>query len=309
MNSTIFIKKNQNNTSALSSDLPSKFELSDSQTSLFSPKVVVIDLSATSPSEPYINKTIYDSQQTSPYEPHALHNIGMHENQLSQTSPDINDIKLESDEKWKNQNYYFAQIDMDIAWMDKKNDSDTLLFGDLIKHFGKNTKIPLPVVSDYNKAVDVGHKICKYAYYANDPKKRNIFPGDKYVKSSVEKDKYSYPLFGSVIFTMKFKEKPKIVNLGTINKSDYKKIFDYQNSDLVLYTTSWDKKDRAIIFNISKLDITDIDLKTFDCALGGVKGSAMLKILSSSSNENRFSAKYVNLLEKLCTEGGHISVK
>ena len=315
MSSAIFIKKNPNNMSSLSSDLPSKFEMSDNGTSPHIPRTIIIEHSATSPDEIYGSQTspsgptnnnlLYNSQ-TSPGNPYVTAGI------MSQTSPDQDGKENNIDRgnyDWKNQNYYFTQLDMDIAWMDKKNDSETLLFGNLIKYFGKNTKIPLPVVTDYSKAVDVAGKICKYAYFANDPKKNELFPGDKFVKSSVEKDRCSYPLFGSVIFTMKFKEKPTITNLGIINKSQYNKILDHQNSDLVLYTTEGDRKNRAVIFNTSKLDITDIDLKTFDCALGSVKGLAILKILSTSSNENRFSAKYVDLLKKLCTEGGHIKIK
>lgn len=342
MASTIFIKKNKINSSPLSSDLPSRLDFdtarTNGSTSSFSPKIemykVMSDTSIENNKMP--NNKLYILSHTSPdkdnNKPYILSDTSTDHNNksyiLSETSPDHdNNNKLymfsetSVDPKnrlyaqqnmlnnWENQNYYFTQLDMDIAWMDNKNDSNTLLFGDLIKFFGKNSRVPLPVVSDYEKAVDVAEKICKYAYYVNNPKKTDLFPGDKFVKSSVEKNKYSYPIFGSVIFTMRFKEKPNILNIGKIEKSDYQKIFENGDADMIIYTTSWDNKERAVVFNVSKLDITDVNLKTFDCALGSVKGLAMLKILELSSNENRFNSKYINMLEKLCMEGGHINFK
>lgn len=336
MTSSIFIKKYKSDSSPLSSDLPSKLELDttkiNTNTSSFSPKPPSNLMSDTS-HENIINdknKKYYAMSDTSP--DNAKEKLYI----LSETSPDheikrldiLSETSVENtntyprvysdtspnygnglaNEDWRNKNYYFTQLDMDIAWMDNMNDSNTLLFGDLIKYFGKNSKIPLPVVSSYEKAIEVAEKICKYAYYVNNPKKTELFSGDKYVKSSVELNKYSYPIFGSVIFTMKFKEKPKILNIGVTNKSDYQKIFENKDADMIIYTTSWDNKERAVVFNMSKLYITDINLKTSECALGSVKGLAILKILGSSSNENRFKPKYINLLEKLCMEGGHIGL-
>lgn len=346
MTSTIFIKKYEANSSPLSSDLPSKLEIdtikTNASTSSFSPKIATFGLiSDTSPEKDFYGKMhtynqkngkSYMLSETSPDQsnnrPYILSETspdyqydrsrifsetspdhdGSRSRTLSDTSIDQNEAKQYMND-WENKNYYFSQLDMDIAWIDNKNDSNTLLFGDLIKYFGKSARVPLPVVSDYDKAIDVAEKICRYAYYVNNPKKTDLFPGDKFVKSSVEKNKYSYPIFGSVIFTMKFKEKPKILNIGRADKSDYGKIFENKDADMIIYTTNWDNKERAVIFNVSKLDITDINLKTFECALGSVKGLAMLKILGSSSNEDRFKPKYINLLEKLCMEGGHVNLQ
>ena len=218
---------------------------------------------------------------------------------------------------WKKDILYFSQIDMDIAWMDKKNDSNSLLFGDLADFFGVGgNKQPLPVVCDFKKAVDVAHKICKYSFFVNDAKKRDVFAKEKQIPnvimSSVEKDKYTYPLFGSVIFGLKFKQEPTIKDLGTIDRSKYNLLSENSTYDIVFYNAQWNEKDhgktRAVIYNLNKVDITDIYLKCFDCAVGGTKGMAILKILNTSSQESRFSSKYVNLLEYLY-KNGHVNLK
>lgn len=241
-------------------------------------------------------------------------------NNLSETSEmtGINAIN-QNNFNWKNDVLYFSQIDMDIAWLDKKNDSNPLLFGDLAEFFGmESNKQPLPVVCDFKKAVDVAHKICNFSLFVNDPKQRNEFsskekPLPNVIMSSVEKNKYSYPIFGSIIFALKFKEEPMVIDIGSISQNQYKMINNKSNYDIVFYNSQWNDKNygkcRAVIFNLNKIEITDIYLKTFDCAIGGAKGLALLKILNSSSNEERFQTKYTDLLEYLYKNGGHVNLK
>ena len=59
---------------------------------------------------------------------------------------------------------------------------------------------------------------------------------------------------------------------------------------------------------MAKLQVTDIYLKTFECAIGGAKALALLKILNTSSQENRFATKYTDLLEYLY-KNGHVNLK
>lgn len=383
----VFLKKNQNITSPISSDLPSKFGI-DSLNSNTDPRVNIMSetspydynprqnnfYSSTSSEDPNSNKTKYFTKtsnrkytnqfsdtssempnrnslysQTSPMNtsdngmmysqtspmPHISNkyqysdtssDYNMPNKNISQTSDapinmpnnyfnnNLNDNNYNNFD-WKNMTLYFSQIDMDISWMDKKNESNSLLFGDLAEFFGFGSpKKPLPVVCDINKAVDVAQKICKYALYINDPIKKNSlikeYKSEKNkniegIESSTEKDKFSYPIFGSVIFALKFTEKPSIINIGNINKDNYNMVTNKSNYDVVLYNASWDQNDsntcRAVIFNMNKIEVTDIYLKQSDCAIGGAKGLALLKILKDT--DSRFNSKYIKLLEYLYNNG------
>lgn len=203
---------------------------------------------------------------------------------------------------WRNLTFYFAQIDMDISWFDRMDKSNSLLFGDMMKYFNiRSSRTPLPVVCDIAKAVDVAEKICKLADISNNPEKPKTININA-ISSSVEKGKLSYPLFGSVIFALRFKKEPTIKYIGKIGKKDYPRIAKENKTDLVLYDNidgNEQNKCRAIIFDVSKLEVVDIYLKKFDCAIGGSKALAMLKILATSSNETRFKDKYIKMLQYL----------
>ena len=209
--------------------------------------------------------------------------------------------------------YYFAQVDMDLAWMDNITANSPLLFGDITSILSsKDTNSHISVVLDFEKAIEVGEKICKYAELIHHPLKQNKFTSEKILTSSSEPGKYSYPLFGMVIFGLKFKNTAVIENIGKINKDQYYLIKERlnKNIDVIEYIPTWQtdnftNKKRAIIFSSAfpKLEITDIYLKESSCALGRIKGSAMLQILETSSNENRFGPKYTNLLRKLLQVG------
>lgn len=215
---------------------------------------------------------------------------------------------------WKNLKFYITQIDMDIAWIDYKDQSNSLIFGNIAEFFGYNAnKKPTPVVFDIKKAMHVADKICKLAKIVYNPEKRNMMIS-KYktlekmpeaILSSVEPNKFSYPIFGSVIFCLKFKEKPIIANIGTISKEQYKLLKDKTNFDIVLYKAGWNSKgfgaERAVIYDLSKVEITEVHLHKCDSALGD-NGYAILKILSTSSQEKRFAAKYIDLLRRLSVE-------
>lgn len=214
---------------------------------------------------------------------------------------------------WKDATFYFAQIDMDIAWMDKIGGSNSLIFGNIAEFFSGSDKKPIPVVTDIRKAVKVGKKLCKFAEMVYDPSKRNveykssqIFPNA--IMSSTEQGKYSYPIYGSVVFCLKFMEEPTVADVGGINKDQYNMIKDKGDVDIVLYNANWSKYDsekkRAVIFEsgLSKLKVVEVSLHKFSCAIGEGKGSAILKILGTSSEESRFAQKYIDLLEKLNKE-------
>lgn len=233
----------------------------------------------------------------------------------SPTSDDsqLNNVSANFD--WKNTPLYFSQIDMDVSWMDKKDQSNSLIFGNVAEFFGFGSeKKPVPVVFDFKKAIHVSKKICKFAELVNNPNKQksNIvqsissrgFPNA--VMSSVEPGKFSYPIFGSVIFCLKFKEQPVIVDVGTITKENYGSL-NNQNADIVLYNAGWCKQQfemkRALLFNLSKVDVTELHLCKCECALGNIRGHAMLKILNSSSDESRFNKKYIDILCELYKNG------
>lgn len=244
----------------------------------------------------------------------------------SETSPDMPQTNIKENigtnkPNFKNMTLYFTQPDTEVSWYDRKEQSNSILFGDLADFFGMSNAVkPLPVVCDINKAAEVAQKICKYALYINDPIKRETlikeFKADKQIfdglESSVESGKYAFPIFGSVIFALKFIEEPSTINLGTINKNNYKLLTEKSDYDLVFYNVSWDDKNtnncRAVIFNTNKIQVTDIYLKQSECAIGGAKGLAMLKLLNGSSNETRFDTKYIKLLEHLYNNG-HVNLK
>lgn len=237
--------------------------------------------------------------------------------------------------KWQDLTLYFTQPDTELAWIDNIQKSNSILFGDL-PEFIRKTNInnlipnsadlstaldrpnfkPLPVVCNIEKASQVADKICKYALYINDPVKRQSLKTDFNVEkritdgieSSVESDKYAFPIFGSIIFTIKFKSEPKILYLGTIDKNSYNLVIQDKSYDVVIYNVPNEKDCRAIIFNLNLIHVTEVHLRKSDCALGGVKGLAMLKILSTSSTDIRFSNKYANMLVDLY-DNGHVKLE
>jgi hypothetical protein len=191
--------------------------------------------------------------------------------------------------------FYFVQLDMDCAWINNIANPQTnpAIFGQVGSVLNKSASQdhPLPVVFDINMAYRVSSQLCKMAP----------------IQSSVNSAALSYPLMGSVIFTLEFKKgsNPTTKDVGSIDKSTYDMVAKTKDVDIVTYTImESEHKNRAVInaSALSKLIVTSIQLHECPTPLPLNNALAIISSLSGSSDQ-RFAKESMHHLITLLKTG------
>lgn len=134
------------------------------------------------------------------------------------------------------------------------------------------SKPPVPISLDPETAEKYGNKITKLA-----TEKGAII-------SPLDKNKTSYPIFGHVIFTLRFNKTPKINNLEEVSRTDILKKIDESSGEyhMTSYIPNWTQdKTRRYVLNSSAYEIltlkyiklvptTKIDTHIGFCLLNGL---------------------------------------